>query len=501
MQSSLVVQPSPRPVALREVASVIFRRKELLSILFFATIGVALCLAFFLPNQYESSAKLLVQRARADALISPERTVNYQPPSEQVSEADLDSELELLRTHDILRKVVLENGLAGSQPSSAEVDRAVEELTKHLKVEPINKSNVIGLNYKSDNPELSANVLNSLILLYLEKHKQVRRSGREYQFFAQQAEIYKKQLEAVEKQIAQTTFVAPQLTRDQMVGKRADLKAAANATEAEIAETEHRIASLKELEKSTPERLITSKKVSDNPQLLQNLKGTLLTLQLQRDQLTAKYQPTYRPVQDLDKRIADTKAAIAQEESQPLHEETTDQNTAYEWIRTEMAKAQAQLQGLLGRRKADAVLLASDKENLHSLNAQSIQEQDLQRKAKTAETNYLLYSQKREEARISDELDANKILNVVVVQKAFVPATHVHRRSKIMLAGFGAAVFLSLAAVLLADFFDPKFRSADEVTACLNLPVLASFSGSYDIPDMPRIETDGTGEGAKSESV
>jgi len=380
--------------------------------------------------------------------------------------------------------VVLENGLAGAHPSNAEVDRAVERLSIKLKIDPIKKSNVIGLSYKSDDPQVSANVLNSLITLYLEKHQEIRQAGRDYKFFEQQAGVYKKQLEEIEKQISEARFVAPQLMRDQMVGKRAELRASATATEAEIAETEKRIASLKELEKSTPQRLVTEKRVSDNPQLLQNLKATLLTLQLQRDQLTAKYQPTYRPVVDLDQRIADTKAAIAREESQPLHEETTNQNTAYEWIRTEMAKAEAQLQGLLGRREADAILLAADGQNLHDLNAESIQEQDLMRRAKTAETNYLLYSQKREEARISDELDANKILNVAVVQKAFVPATHVHMRSKIMMGGFGVALFLSLMAVLLTDFFDPKFRSTDEVAAYLNVPVLASIPGPNELPKL-----------------
>ncbi|HET8635634.1 MAG TPA: Wzz/FepE/Etk N-terminal domain-containing protein [Acidobacteriaceae bacterium] len=494
MQSALIVQSAPQSVALHEVASVIFRRKRLLLIIFFGTIAAALLLAFLLPSQYQSTAKLLVQKARADAVISPERTVSYQAPSEEVSEADLDSELELLKTHDILRKVVRENGLAGAHPSNAEVDRAVEKLSNKLKIDPIKKSNVIGLSYKSDDPQVSANVLNSLIALYLEKHQQIRQAGRDYKFFEQQAAIYKKQLEDIEKQIADAKFVAPQLMRDQMVGKRADLKASATATEAEIAETKKRIASLKELEQSTPQRLVTEKRVSDNPQLLQNLKGTLLTLQLQRDQLTAKYQPTYRPVVDLDKRIADTKAAIAREESQPLHEETTNQNTAYEWIRTEMAKAQAQLQGLLGRHEADAALLAADGQNLHNLNAESVQEQDLLRKAKTAETNYLLYSQKREEARISDELDANKILNVAVVQKAFVPATHVHLRSKIMLGGLGAALFLSLMAALLTDFFDPKFRSTDEVAGYLNVPVLASIPGPN---ELPRLEAPVCKEGAE----
>lgn len=484
MQSALIVQSSSQPMAVRDVASVILRRRRALSITFLSIIALAFALAFLLPNKYQSSAELLVQRARADAVISPERTVNSQSPSEEVSEADLDSELELLRTHDILHKVVLENGLAGPNPSASKVDRAVEKLNAQLHIDPIKKSNIIGVSYQSTNPQLSANVLRSLVSLYLEKHLQVRRSSREYEFFDQQAQIYKKQLEQVEKQIADAKFVAPQLTRDQMVGKRADLKASAAETDAEIAETERRIAGLKELEENTPQRLVTEKKTSDNPQLLQNLKGTLLTLELQRDQLVAKYQPTYRPVQDLDRKIADTKSAIAREEDRPVREETTDQNTAFEWIRTELAKAQAQLQGLLGRQRADASLLSAGAQNLHALNMDTVKEQDLQRTARAAETNYLLYSQKREEARISDELDASRILNVVVVQKAFVPATHVHQRAKIVLVGLFAAILLSLAVVLLSDYFDPRFRSVHELATYLNVPVLAAIPGGYEMPKL-----------------
>lgn len=482
IQSALVVQqPTAQPVAMRDVASVIHRRKRALSITFFSVIGAALLLAFLLPNKYESSAELLVERARADAVISPEQTVGSQMPPTEVSDADLASELELLQTNDILHKVVIENGLAGPNPSPVDIDKAAEKLDAQLKIDPIKKSNIIGVSYKSKNAQLSANVLTSLIALYMDKHLSVHRSNHEYQFFDQQAQLYKKQLAAVEKQISDAQFVAPMLTRDQMVGKRADLKASATQTDADIAETERRIASLKALEKDTPQRMVTEKKTSDNPQLMQILKGTLLTLQLERDQLVAKYNPSYRPVQDLDKRIADAKASIAREESHPLRDETTDQNAAFQWVNTELAKTQAQLQGLLGKQRADAGLLSVADDNLRNLNVDSVKEQDLQRAAKTAETNYLLYSQKREEARISDELDASKILNVAVVQKPSVPAMHVHQRGKILLGGMVAAVFLSLAVVLLADYFDPRFRSVYELATCLNVPVLASIPAGHEM--------------------
>jgi uncharacterized protein involved in exopolysaccharide biosynthesis len=482
MQSSaLAIQPAAQPVSLRDVASVMFRHQRMFAICFFTTLLVTVGLVLFLPSQYESSAKVLVERERADAFLSPERTDAYQPAPAEISEADLSSELELMRTDDILRNVVEQTGLAGHNPSRLQIDKAVAILKARIQIEPVNKSNLIGLTYRSTNPQLSANVLNTLIALYLEKHLDIRRSNHEYEFFDRQANLYKEQLANVEKQLSTSSVVAPELTRDQMVDKQADLKAAAAETQAQIAETEKRIASLKELEKNTPERLVTEKRTSDNPQLLQDMKGTLLQLQLQRDQLLAKYQPSYRPVQDINEKIADTQASIAQEESKPLREETTNQNTAYEWIRTERAKSEAELQGLLGRQSADSSILSSDNQNLHTLNVSAIQQQDLLRQAKTAESNYLLYLQKREEARISEELDARKILNVTVVQSAAVPTIHVHQRTKFALIGLIAALLLSLAVVLVSDFFDPRFRSLHELAATLDVPVLAAIPGRYEL--------------------
>jgi uncharacterized protein involved in exopolysaccharide biosynthesis len=481
MQTALVLQPAPRSVSMSDVASLMFRHKRLLVVCFFTVVFLSIGVALLLPRKYEASVKLLVERDRSDTVMSGDRASAYQGPPQEVSEADLDSELELMRTDDILRNVVIKTGLAGHNPSEREIDKAAVQLKQDLHIEPISKSNIIGVTYRSTNPRTSADVLNTLVALYLDKHLQIRRSGSEYAFFNQQAEIYKDKLAQVEKQLAAVNIVSPELTLDQMVQKQADLKASSAETSAEIAETQRRIASLRELEKNTPQRLVTEKKTSDNPQLLQDMKGTLLSLELERDQLLAKYQPTYRPVVDINKKIADAKAAIALQESQPIREETTNQNGAYDWIRTELAKSQAQLQGLLGKQSADDSILSSNNQNLHTLDASAIAQQDLLRQAKTAESNYMLYTQKREEARISQELDAKKLLNVVVVQGAAIPTIPVHQRTKIILAGIIAAALLSLAVVLFSDFFDPRFRSVHELATSLNVPVLAAIPSPYEL--------------------
>jgi uncharacterized protein involved in exopolysaccharide biosynthesis len=481
MQSALVVQPAARPVLLRDVASLMFRHQRRLTVSFFTVVCLALVAALMLPRKYESSVKLLVERERADVVISPARNDAYQGVSAEISEAELNSELELLRTDDILRGVVMRTGLAGKNPSPEAIDQAVLRLNAALHLEPVNKSNIIGVTYSSTSPQLSANVLNTLTALFLEKNLRVRRPTGQYQFFDQQAERYKEQMAQIEKQLVASPIISPQLLRDRTLEKMVELKAAAAGTVAAIAEVQRRIASLKDLQTGMPERLVTERRTQDNPQLLQTMKGTLLTLELERDQLLAKYQPTYRPVQDLDRRIADTRAAIQLEESKPVREETTNQNTAYEWIRTEKAKAEAELQGLLGRQSADSHILSGYNEALSNLNTHGMQEQDLQREARSAEANYLLYSQKREEARISEELDQKKILNVVVVQSAFVPAVHVHRRRKLAMLGGIVAILISVAIVLISDFFDPRFRSPHELATFLDMPVLAAIPSSYEL--------------------
>jgi len=57
---------------------------------------------------------------------------------------------------------------------------------------------------------------------------------------------------------------------------------------------------------------------SDNPQLMQKMKAQLLELQLNRTELLAKYEPSYRPVQEIDQEIAETKASIAAEDKAPM---------------------------------------------------------------------------------------------------------------------------------------------------------------------------------------
>jgi uncharacterized protein involved in exopolysaccharide biosynthesis len=208
--------------------------------------------------------------------------------------------------------------------------------------------------------------------------------------------------------------------------------------------------------------------------VLQTLKGTLTTLELKRTELLTKYQPTYPLVKEVDKELESTRAALAKEESQPLHEETTDQNPTYTWVDSELAKAKADMSSLQARATATQAIVNIYSANARELDKNSLLYQDLVRTQKASEENYLLYLKKREEAQIADALDQTRILNVAVAQEPIVPRLRAQSPWVFGLLGFFIAAVVSVGLAFTLDYIDPSFRTPFEVLTELKIPVLAA---------------------------
>jgi uncharacterized protein involved in exopolysaccharide biosynthesis len=244
-------------------------------------------------------------------------------------------------------------------------------------------------------------------------------------------------------------------------------------TETSIRETEMRIGTLlKEMEATSP-RMTTAVRTADNPQLEMELKGKLLELELKRTELLQKFQPSYREVQQLDQQIEAARAAIAAAEASPPRDETTDRDPTYDWIRSELAKARTELSSLEAKSASLRRAITQTEEEARGLNVSNLRQIDLAREAKALEASYQLYLQKREEARISDALDRNKILNVMVAQAPTIPV--LPRRSPwvVVAGGMLAAVFFGMITAFVSERLDGSFRNSEEVQWYLDVPVLA----------------------------
>jgi uncharacterized protein involved in exopolysaccharide biosynthesis len=469
---------------LQDIVAILFRRRMIMVVAFLLVILATIAVGLWVPK-YDAHMKIVVSKQRANPIVTSSSAEPVQFSNDAVTEEDMNTEVELLTSEDLLHKVVLSTGLAGKPGAPDDpgyrvrVAKAVGKLYKDLTVEALHKSNVISVRYHAGSPEKGADVLKAVAAAYLEKHLESHRSSTELTFFDQQTQQYQQGLDKAQERLIDFTkgtgVVSADAQRDEALRQASSFDATAHQAQTEVEETSHRIDVLKSQLQEMKPRMTTVVRTLDNAQLLQQMKSTLLNLELKRTELLSKYEPSYRPVQELDQQIADTKSQIVAEEKRPLRDESSDQNPTYQSIQTDLIKAQAELSGLKARAAAAQSEASKYLSAAQSLDQSSMVQQDLKRAVKTQEENYLLYEHKREEARMNDALDQRGILNVAIAEPPTAPV--LHNRSRLNLA-FLTLLFagtFSLASAFVADFVDPSFRTPEQLANYLDTPVLAAL--------------------------
>lgn len=487
-QLSLIEYGPIRSFTVRDLLAIGFRHKRVLVRTFFtaALLGVALSLTT--PLSYRSEMKVLLLKNRVDPAVSAAATQPFQINT--VSEDEINSEVELLNSQDLLQQVVIVShldqrnifsisGFFRRHDQAFKTAKAVLQLSKTLDVGPSKKANVITVGYASGDPQLSYMVMRNLERLYLEKHAKVHHSPGALQFFEQQKQRLWTQLREADAKLAAfptaTGAISGEMERDVLLQKLGDLKMAQQTAAAEIEQTAKRIVMLREEIADTPARRTTQLRNSDNPMLMQQLKGTLMELELKRSALLAKYQPTYRPVQELDRQIAIARENISAAESAPLRDTTTDNDAAYEWMRLELAKDETDLRGLKAAAVARAASIHQFEANARMLNTAGIEQQELIRQTKDLQESYQLYVRKAEEAQIDEALSSHNILNVSVAEPPTFPLLPQNSHVIYLAMALAFAFVAATGSVVLAEHMDNRFRTPHDVQRYLNIPVYAAL--------------------------
>ncbi len=479
-----------KEISLRDVIAPFFRRKRLILITFLTTFLAIILLALLMGPVYSSHTEILLNRERQDPLVTPEATTQLITNSVPVTEEEINSEMELLRSRDVLEKVVLENGLQKPhgfslvdwlEPKQTEADRvakAVKHLAKKLKITAVAKTNLIDIEYSSSNPQLAYSVVQSLSDAYLVKHVSVHRPNGSYDFFSRETDKYHDELRASESKLRdfsqKTGIAAPDVQRTNLALEVAtSIGLLHQAQQAGAADAE-RIRNDRQQMSNTPERSATIRQSAEADKLLDSLNASLLSAQARRDQLAMKYEPTYPAVQEADQEIAQAKAAIADAEKTKYTTEATDRDPTFELLREDLAKTSADLAAQRASAAATQRSINSMQAKMVDLDRQAITQSDLLRDAKANETNYLLYLSKREQERTSDALDVKRIGNVAVAIPPAIPVLPVFSWPMIIVVAFGVALVLSIGSAYVIDYLDPSFHTPAQVVDMLGIPVVVA---------------------------
>jgi YD repeat-containing protein len=475
-------------VSVRSIISILYRYKWLSLLIVVLISAATVAVVLLQPDKYSSRMKILVQNNRSQARLTPEDTKGWYS-SQDVSEADINTEVALLTSRDLMQDLVRraklvepnEGDLPETEKSAAErIDSAVVKLEKRLSVSPVKKSNIIEINYTGESPERAAAVLRELAALYLDKHLRLHGSTAGYDLFREQSERYEAQLKADESRLAafekNNNLVAIEEQKQTGLKSLADAEVSLSKTTAELGENEKRVTALQgQLARVSP-RVLTQSRTIPNQDSVERLNTMIVELQNKRTQLLTKFRPDDRLVKEVDRQLETTRAAYDAASKRTAIEEATDLNPLRQKLETDLAIASTNATALRAPHQTYNNQVAQYRATLGDLENATRQHEALTRAVKQSEENYLLYARKSEEARITNAMDKEKISNVEIAEAATVSQTpSAPNRPMTLALGLFLAGFAGLCAAFGAEFMRNTIASPQELESLTGFPVLASM--------------------------
>ncbi len=445
--------------------------------------GAASLFVWLTPDMYESRMKILVRNMRADAPVTAGEERNTD--RNEVSETQITSEIELMKSRDLLEAVVRKLDLAKPQNEDGiitepDIERAVYKLEKDLKASPVKKANIIEISYSSISPATAALVLNEVSALYMEKHLRLHRPPGATKFFKDQADQYEQELRSSENRLSNfqqaKDVVAIDQQKELTVARLADAKGKLKDLNGTIEATDKRIAELGRQINGVEKRVTTQSRVLPNQYSAERLNTMLVELRNRRSQLMTKFQPSDRVVKEVDEQIATTSKALEEATKSTSVEQSSDINPLRQAFVSELSTAKIDQAGRIALRKNLEEQVAQYTAQISKLESATSVHDDLSRKVKQTEENYQLYAKKQEESRISDALDVQKISNVSIAEEPIVPRTpNTKNRLLALIVSLGVGFGLVLGSVFVSELMRDTFHTPRELESFSEFPVLATI--------------------------
>jgi len=403
---------------------VLGEQRELFLSVFLAVLILGGVYIFGTPKKYASTMELLVTNERSTPAISPGKTESTGAVQE-VTEEQLNSEAEILKSADVLDGVVDPNWQLSKKPRTQQElalhEKAVGTLRKELRVTPVRRSYLLAVQLTTTDPYQSTQQLSHLLTSFLNEKRRLIQPAGLGQMFAQQADQYKAQWQAAQKDLSDfqqkqgMVSITDQedLLQKQILATTTDLQTA----NADLAFTRDKIHGDIAQIKSTPERMTTRRTEIPDTGSVDQLHKELNDLEQRRAELLTKYRPDDRLVQQTDSEIRQANSALHDTLTFHSAETASDINPTWQLAQQDLSENNARLSALAGRSKELQEEIADLNGKLKTIEDKSGAYDALQHRVAELDQNYQLYLQKRDEAQMAEVMNEHQVLNVAVAQR------------------------------------------------------------------------------------
>lgn len=486
--------------AIKLMLYAVFKRKwQVLAVI--AVVVLAILVAGLTrPRIYKSTAKVMIRPGRAEVQVSSgeqrEITLPVAATTEQVN-----SEIEIIKSAELSRQVIERMAAAGTpifgEDSDLSPDEQVGVLRSMLSVGPTPQSNVIAIELFARNAEKGQQILKTLVSVYLDRHAQVHRATGATEFFQQELGRQHERVAQAEAKLAdfveRERIVVPEDQIRWAVKDAIRYRDVLRTQNNKITVAERNLLTMRKQLAEQPERVFAdSERVNPEAQLLTNKLGDL---EAKRANLRQLYTDEDRNVTDIDGEIAELKRrlALSKASSGLVGRERMTANPIREVLIQEILHHERNLFDLQERVKALPSFLKNwkneNEENAIALRKKTIELASLEQDVSAARESYRLFERKQDEARISEALDKEGIVNVSVLDPASLAVKPFNSMSPVMvIAALIAGIGLGVGSAVGIEFLGRNFKLEEQVEQYLELPVFAVIPdiSELDVVEVPR---------------
>lgn len=501
--------------SIRDIYFVIFRQKWKIIAFFLAVVTVVTVGTFISPPIYQSEAKLLIRVGRESVSLDPTAGTGQVIGISQQREAEVKSELEILRSHDLVEKVVdaigpdaflnASDDANGAPQSSAagligwlrsllgglmrplkglfnplsDRDLAILGVSESLEIDTQKNSNIILINFQMESRKLAQETINKLIGFYLDKHIDAHKTPGSFEFFTKETDQFRDSLVKVEdnlKDLKNRTGIASlSEQRTILLARVGRLQQVLEETESALATSSAKVRALENSLAQLPKIMVVQETTGNPNQSVDLMRARLYDLELKEQDLLSKYTETSKPVQEVRRQLAEAKTLLAKED--PSRKQVTQGlSEAYKQTELALLAERANLSSLGARAREQRTQFASARSDLKAINDSEVSLLQVQREVGIQEASYKKYSDKLDQSRIDQALEMVKISNISIVQPATYPIKPVRPQKALNIAlGLFLGIFGGLGLAFISEYMDHTFKKPEDITQKLDLPILATI--------------------------
>lgn len=456
------------PIATEEVR----RRPVLLALLFAVVALVILAMGLAAPKKYTSSTTILVEESNIIEPLMKGRAV----PTTVVDRAAIAREVAFSRK--VMNQLLETGGWLKDNPSAIEKERLINQIIGRTEISnPRENLSLIQITYSDSDPMRAFAITRRYAELIMQESslaKQIE-SRKAYAFIDSQVAQYRKRLADAEQKLADYRRVNPDArpgSEEEVSRRIAELRNEVDRSRMDLVDQSSQAGAMQSH---------LSREATFGPAGARDseVRSRLITLQSERDALSAKYTDQHPDLVRVTQQIGELQRQLSGGGGRAAPQATgsTAFDPAYSDIRTRMAEASSRSAASASRVALGQTLLAEEMERSNRIAASAGELGALTRDFEVNRNLYQDLLDRRENARLSMNLDAQSGgLNFRIQEPAAIPLQATGLRLKhVAIAGLVLAIALPLVLLVLWIKYDPRVRSATQIEHLAGLPVLGSI--------------------------